>query len=329
MKNKILEFLYKKQDYVSGEDISRRMGISRQALWKYMHELRDLGYDITAVPHLGYRLVSSPDRLFPFEISVGLKTRILAKKIFYYETLPSTMDVAMELGLKGVPEGTIVLTESQTKGKGRLGREWHSPKYKGIYVSLVLRPDILPRETSVLTLVAAVGVCEAIKEVTGVSPQIKWPNDILINNRKLGGILTELNAEMDKVFFAVIGIGINVNNDNRSLCDGAVSLKEHIGERQNRTRILRQVLFSIEENYLSFKRQGSLLIMDKWRLFSSTLGRRVRVVCRKAGVKETDRAGRLFLEGEAVDIDIDGGLLIRLDTGILEKVTSGDVEYCR
>lgn len=210
MQEKILEFLKKRQEFFSGEELSHHFNISRQALWKHIQEFKELGYDIIAVPHLGYKLVSSPDRLLPFEINYGLNTKFIAKNIHYFDSVSSTMDIAMQLGIKGAPEGTIVLAEAQSRGRGRMGRQWVSLKYKGIYLSLLLKPKILPNQSPMLTLLCAVSICEAIKEVTDLDAKIKWPNDILIHNRKLGGILTELNAEMDAIRFVVVGIGLNV-----------------------------------------------------------------------------------------------------------------------
>ena len=319
MQEKILEFLKEKQSYVSGEELSNHLKISRQALWKHIQELREAGYEILAVPHLGYRLVSLPDRLFPFEISHNLHTKFIGRKICYFDALPSTMDIAMQLGLDGSAEGTVVIAETQTKGRGRLGRSWSSPKYKGIYISLVLRPKILPNASSILTLLAAVSVCEAIQEITTLEARIKWPNDILIHNKKLGGILTELNAEMDSVRFMVIGIGINVNNEQKTIPEGATSLKEQKKENINRIALLQEILRKIEANYSLFqKRTGKESIIDKWRNYNITLGRKVKVACQS-----------IHLEGEALDIDIDGGLLLRRDCGLVEKVMAGDVVHCR
>jgi len=318
MQEKIIDLLKKKQDYISGEEISQRLKISRQALWKHIQELKEIGYDIVAVPHLGYQLVSSPDRLFPSEITRHLNTKFIGKKIYYFDSVASTMDIAVELGLKGSPEGALILAETQSKGRGRLGRIWSSPKYKGIYLSLILKPRILPNQASILTLLAAVGICEAIKEIIGLDTQIKWPNDILIHNKKLAGILTELNAEMDEVRFIVIGIGLNVNNDAKSLITGATSLKEQSKENINRVELLQQMLRQIEVNYLLFREKGSAPIIEKWRDYNITLGRRVKVFAHKE-----------HIEGEAVDIDIDGGLLIRRDSGVTEKVMSGDIVHCR
>ena len=258
MQEKILDFLKRKQEgYLSGDQISHRLRISRQALWKHIQELRDLGYDIVAVPHLGYRFVSAPNRLFSSEISWHLDTKFIGKKIYYFDVLPSTMDIATGLGIKGAPEGTLVLAEAQAQGRGRLGRSWLSPKYKGIYMSLILKPNILPNSAPVLTLLSAVSICEAIKEFAGLDIQIKWPNDLLLSNKKLGGILTELNAQMDATRFIVIGIGLNVNNEKKTLPSGATSLKEQKGENINRIGLLQEILRKVEANYHLFQEEGS------------------------------------------------------------------------
>lgn len=314
LQERILDFLKKKQEYVSGDQISQRLGISRQALWKHIQDLKEAGYDIVAVPHLGYKLTAAPDRLFVFEINRGLNTKILGKKIFYSDSVTSTMDVAMRLGLEGAGEGTLVVAESQTQGRGRLGRSWFSPKYKGIYFSLILRPRIAPSGASMLTLLCAVSLCEAIKAVTGLEAKIKWPNDILLAHKKLGGILTELSAEMDAVNFVVLGAGLNVNNDKKSLISGATSLKEQKKEEVNRIVLLQEALRAMEANYSIFQKQGSGPVLDKWRAYNMTLGRRVKVFARNEHVA-----------GEAFDIDRDGGLLVRKDSGVIEKVMAGDV----
>ena len=322
MQGQILDFLRKKQGYISGDQISQRLGVSRQALWKHIQELKEAGYDIVAVPHLGYQLLSSPDRLFAFEVARDLDTQFLGKKIYYFDSLTSTMHTAMQLAIKGAPEGTLVLAESQTKGKGRLGRVWFSPKYKGLYFSLILRPKVSPHQASIITLLSAVGICEAIKEVAGIDIQIKWPNDLFLAHKKLGGILTELTASMDEVEFVVIGIGLNVNNDKKTLVSGATSLKEQKKDREkeniNRIILLQEILRKIETNYLAFRQKGPRPIIEKWRQHNITLGRRVKVYCHKE-----------HIEGEACDIDTDGGLLVRSDSGLMQKVMAGDVVHCR
>ena len=270
------------------------------------------------MPHLGYRIHSIPDRLFDFEVTRDLGTKFIGKKIYYFDSLPSTMDEALKLGLENAPEGSLVLAEAQTKGKGRLGRIWFSPKYKGIYLSLILRPKIIPSEASILTLLSAVSVCDAIKKICAVDIQIKWPNDILINNKKVGGILTQLNAETDRVGIVAIGIGINVNNDKKTLIAGATSLKEQVKENVSRVELVRQLLRQLEMEYRLFQHKGSKPIFERWRQHSITLGRRVKVYTQNK-----------HYEGEALDIDVDGGLIIRNDAGLNTKVTAGDVMHCR
>ena len=320
MNEKLLYILRKSSGLISGEEISHQLGISRAAIWKHINELRDLGYDITAVPHLGYRLLSCPDRLYPWEIKYLQKNKFVGKVIYYYENLSSTMDKAMDLALKGAEEGTVVVAEGQTKGKGRMGRVWLSPKYKGIYFSLIIKPNLLLKQAPVLTLISAVAICEAIKQRINLETQIKWPNDILLGNKKIAGILTELSAEMDIVHAIIVGVGINVNNDRKTLPYQASSLKEITGCKVNRIDLLKNILFCFEQRYLEFQKQGIKEILDKWCHLSATLGRRVRLSL-STQKKE--------LVGEAVNIDGDGGLLIRQDSGLIERVISGDIIHCK
>ena len=195
-----------------------------------------------------------------------------------------------------------------------MGREWFSPKTKGIYISLILRPNILPSETTKLTILSAVSCCKAIKEVAGIEVGIEWPNDLVIRNKKIGGILTELNAEMDKVKFVIIGIGINVNNTKSNLPHNATSLRQEKGMVVSRINLLRGMFEQLEKDYTHFLKYGISSIIDEWRHLSLTLHSRIKIVCRNEEV-----------EGEAQDIDLDGGLLIRKDSGFIEKVLAGDV----
>jgi len=317
---RLLEFLKNKKGYVPADEISHHLNISRQALLQHINDLREAGYNIVAVPHLGYRMESLPDRMFPFEVEKGLNTKIIGRKIYYLERCSSTMDIAMQLVCDNPAEGTLILTEAQTKGRGRLGRHWVSPKYKGIYFSLMLKPKVPPAQTAVLTLLAAVSVCEAVKTVTDITCSIKWPNDILVNNRKLGGILTELEAELDRVNFVIIGIGLNVNNEPQELLRNAISLKvaSPSHEKIDRLELLREILRKIEDEYLLFQKKGAGPILDKWKDFNITLGQRVKI-----------SSARVQIEGQAVDIDSDGGLLVRKDSGALQKFMSGDVVHLR
>jgi BirA family biotin operon repressor/biotin-[acetyl-CoA-carboxylase] ligase len=318
MQNKILDFLRRHEGYVSGEELSSRLAISRQALWKHIQELKNEGYDIEAVPHLGYKLGSVPDRLYPSEIASGLRTKCIGKKIYYFEEVPSTMDSAMQLGLQVAAEGTLIVAEAQKAGRGRLGRHWLSPKHKGIYFSLILKPALAPSRAPIVTLLAAVSICEAIQQVTGLETKIKWPNDILLKNQKLGGILTELSAEMDAVRFVVIGVGINVNNHRQGLIPTATSLREHAGGTVNRIRLLQEVLRRLELHYLHLGERGNQDILRAWKSFNVTLGRRVKI-----------SSQGYTLEGQAVDLDADGALLVRNDAGLTQRVTSGELVHCR
>ena len=312
--DKIIQVLKKASGYVSGEDISSALKVSRAAIWKYMHSLKGMGYEINAVPHLGYQLLSVPDRLFPWEIKDGLKTNVFGHNVIYHETVRSTMDDAFQLGLQGACEGTIVCAESQTKGRGRLGRQWISPKHKGIYFSIILRPNLPPSEIAELTLLAAVAVCDAIRDISGLNIQIKWPNDILYKGKKLGGILTELNAELDRVKFALVGIGLNVNTGEHQLLETATSLRKETGQNYLRVDILKQILFVMEQCYQQMLREGSGPIIARWKELSLTLGRKIKVL-EVNGV----------MEGEAIDLAKDGGLMIRCPNGDIIKKMSGDV----
>lgn len=314
MIKQVLGFLKSRDGFVSGEEISRGLKISRTAVWKYMRQLREEGYSIEAVPHLGYRLFSIPDKLLPEEISYHLNTKIIGCEIFHYTSVTSTMDIAFDLGLKGFPEGTAVFAEHQTKGKGRMGRSWFSPKQKGIYLSLLLRPEFLPQESPKLTLMTAVSIAEAIKKVTQLAPLIKWPNDILINGRKVSGILTELDAEADRIKFVNIGIGINVNSSKSLLPPQSTSLKQEIGSSVSRIELAKETLRFIEKNYFTLRQKGFNPIREKWKALSIILGKQIKIWSH-------DR----YIQGEAQDIDIDGALLVRKDSGFIEKVLSGDV----
>lgn len=226
------------------------------------------------------------------------------------------MDAAFRLGMENALEGTVVCAETQTKGKGRMGRSWVSPKGKGIYMSIILRPHLSPRDVAPLTLLSAVAVCEAVNKITGVKAQIKWPNDLLINSKKVAGILTELSAEMDRVRFVVVGIGINVNTPINALPAHATSLKQETKRHINRVELLQEILRQAEKWYESLRLHGFGPAIERWKELSSTLGRRVKLVDANGSV-----------EGEAIGLDELGGLIIRDDKGVKVKRMSGDVVH--
>ncbi len=314
--NQILALLKERKNYVSGEDLSRLLKMSRAGLWKHMQELRADGYKIEAVPHEGYRLFAVPDKLLSFEVGYQLETQLVGKKFIHLESVSSTMDEAFQLGLQGAREGTVVCAETQSKGRGRLGRDWVSPKGKGIYFSLLLRPESAPSEVARITLLCAVALCEALQKETGLDPKIKWPNDILLNHKKLAGILTEMNADTDRIKFLVVGVGLNVNTSRSPLPPEATSLKIETRQAHSRIKLLQAILRSLDFWYADFKKNGFESAMLKWKKYSSTLGQRVRL----RHLKET-------VEGLAVDLSTDGGLLIRCDDGRTIKNISGDVQH--
>jgi len=318
VQERIIQFLKESDGYISGEEMSQRLNMSRAAIWKHMQELRAQGYEIAAVPHLGYQLVTSPDKLMSYDIQRGLNTHIIGKKIIILETVNSTMDEAFRLGNENFQEGTVVCAESQSKGRGRLGRAWTSPKGKGLYFSFILRPSLPLNQLAQLTLMSAVALAEAIENISNLKPLIKWPNDILLDNLKLAGILTELRAESDQVRFVIVGIGLNVNTSAHQLIAGANSLKGATGKIFDRSQVFQAILQSLDKWYAKLLNHEFNLVIEEWKRRSGTLKKRVRF---------TDPSG--VIEGEAIDLDEDGALLIRKDNGIIVKKSAGDIFILR
>ncbi len=317
--DKIINFFKKrKEEYISGEDLSSSLGISRTAIWKHIEKLREEGYDILASPHLGYRLVSVPDRLTEIELKWQLNTNIIGKKIHSYKEIDSTNELATKLALSGEKEGSVVIAEYQTKGRGRLGRKWLSPRGKGAYFSIILRPDILPREIPVITLLSSLSVAKTIREVLDLPSFIKWPNDVLINKQKVCGILTELNGEMDKVNFVVIGIGININTKKELLPEGASSLSIEKGKEIQRLDFTKMVFESLDKYYKVFNEGKILDIIKEYKRLSAVLDTDVKITSH-------DKS----LSGRAVDVDKEGALILRMDSGFHERVLAGDVSILR
>ncbi len=320
VKKKIIGFFRGNEgDFISGEEISSALGFSRAGVWKYISKLRSDGYVIEAVPHLGYRLKSAPDKMYGYDISSGLRTRTIGKgSIHYYEGIDSTNDRAYELAEGGEPEGTLVIAEAQARGKGRMGRKWASPKGGGIYLSVILRPDAEADEVPAVTLIAATAIIRAIRKICGLEAKMKWPNDILIRGGKVCGILTEIKAQPDIVDFLVLGIGINVNTPAEKLPPEGTSLKIECSRDVSRTGFMKCMLEELEDNYLRFKKDGFASLREECKALSLVLGERVKV-------SEHHRP----IEGLAVDIDEKGALIIRTDSGIFQRVFSGDVILCR
>lgn len=316
----LLELLREAGDrWVSGAAISQRLGVSRTAIWKQVEALRALGYEVEAAPRKGYRLVARPDLVTPAEILPGLTTRRLGRVIEYRERVGSTNDLAKELARGGAPEGLLVLADEQTSGKGRLGRSWSTPPGAALAMSLVLRPEMPPYHAPRITLAAAVAVCEAVRELTGLPAGIKWPNDVQLGGRKLCGILTEMEAEMERVAFVVLGVGVNVSLRREEMDpafrESATSLALE-GARVRRADLARAILTRLESAYGEMIAGNWSLVLDRWRALSVTLG---------AGVRVLRVDGSTAVEGVAEAVDEEGALLVRDGAGELHRVFSGEV----
>lgn len=316
MKDIILGFLRKSNTFVSGEDISRELNVSRAAVWKHIKQLREEGYVIESSSKKGYKLIERPDILSYEEIKELLTTNYIGRSLEYFETIGSTNDYIKECAESFRGEGLVVVSEEQTKGRGRMGRRWLTEKGDAIAMSILLRPNISPYMAPSITPVLAVSAVKAIKALTGLEVGIKWPNDIVLGSKKLCGILTEMSAEMDRVNYIVIGCGMNINQESfeEDIKEVATSLKIQGGKSYDRKVILAEILNEFEGNYELFKREGIGAFIDDLKKYSVLIGKRVKI----SGIGES-------YEAEAFDIDKDGTLLVRMDSGEVRRVLSGDV----
>ena len=261
MKEEILRLLRSADGYISGQELCNRFGVSRTAVWKAINQLKEAGYEIEAQQNKGYRLMAAPDLMTEAEIKSLLHTDWVAKEVLYFDTIDSTNTKAQELAEKGYPSGTLVVADKQESGKGRRGRSWVSPSGTGIFMTLMIKPDINPNNASMLTLVAALAVAKAITSVTGEEAMIKWPNDIVVNGKKVCGILTEMNAQFDYINHIVVGIGINVHNESFSeeISQMASSLMiEAGGKRFHRAQIIAETMSYFEQYYDTFLKTQDL-----------------------------------------------------------------------
>ncbi|WP_366923311.1 biotin--[acetyl-CoA-carboxylase] ligase [Metallumcola ferriviriculae] len=320
MKGKILALLKKSDEYVSGEWLSKEMGVSRTAIWKHINYLRQEGYKIESVPRLGYKILHIPDKLYAEEIYSLLTTNFIGKKIYHYNHLTSTNDQLKKLADEGKGEGTVVVAEQQTAGKGRLGRSWFSPPGAGIWCSVLLRPTVSPAHAPKLTLLGAVAVAEGIEKYTGLQPGIKWPNDLLVEGKKVCGLLTEMRAEVDSINYVTLGFGINIKlvDFPEEVKGKAITLEGVLGKKLNRVGLLACILNAFEKNYLLFLSKGFSPIRGKWEELNVTLGKMVTV---------TSHSGTV--SGEAVALGDGGGLVVRTDGDELKEFLSGEVTLSR
>jgi BirA family biotin operon repressor/biotin-[acetyl-CoA-carboxylase] ligase len=316
---KILSALRAHPDGVSGAQLAESLGISRAAVWARIEELRRLDYDIEASPHFGYRLVSSPDALHADDLLARLgQTKIIGRDIQVFEQTTSTNDVMEKLARDGVKEGVVVFAESQTRGRGRLGRKWISPARKGLWFSVLLRPDLRPQEATQMTVASATALRRAIAAETGLKPEIKWPNDILTGGKKVAGILTEMSAELDRVRHIILGIGVDVNLDAgelpAELRKTATSLKIETGEMISRADLAVAILRELDFDYARICGGEFPAVADEWESGCITIGKNVTV-----------HIGDRKIRGRAESLDDDGALRLRTEHGHLERIIGGDV----
>jgi BirA family biotin operon repressor/biotin-[acetyl-CoA-carboxylase] ligase len=316
MKAEILTMLRESGGYVSGQELCNKFGVSRTAVWKAVNQLKEMGYEIEAVSNKGYHLLSAPDVMNEAEIKSLLHTEWAGQELFCFDTIDSTNTKAKELAEQGYPSGTLVVSDRQVAGKGRRGRNWESPSGCAIFMTLALKPDINPNNASMLTLVAALATAKAITDVTGAEAKIKWPNDIVINGKKICGILTEMSAQFDYISHIVIGIGINVNNEHfpEELSETAGSLLLACGRRFHRAELIARFLERFEKDYAVFLETEDLEgLMKEYNALLVNAQQQVRVLDPKEP-----------FEGKAVGITKKGELIV--DTWESRKlVSSGEV----
>ncbi len=332
MKKELLQHFYQEPtQFTSGEKLSRRLNCTRAAIWKTIEELRKEGYQIEAVPNRGYRLLTTPDRLYPHEIQARLTTSWTGCQIQYHHRIPSTQQKAHELAKEGAAAGTLVIAEEQTGGKGRLGRAWHSPAGTGIWMSLILRPNMPLEQLPKLTLVTAVAIVDALREelqrgehtLPSEAIRIKWPNDIYLlrshkERKKVCGILTEVNAEIDRVNYCILGIGINVNQRTedfpKELHDKAISLAIASGKPWNRVALVASILSHFEKAYETFEEHGFQAMKSLWEERAFPVGTPIQVHLHDQ-----------LLHGTYQGITEQGALLFGHPNGQLQTIRSGDV----
>lgn len=302
---------------ISGSRIASEIGVSRSAVWKWVKRLRELGVRVKGESGTGYHLENVPDVLSGELLRRGLRGSLFGRAIHHFFKIDSTNRVALDLGHAGAPEGTLVLAEEQTAGKGRAGRRWHSERASGIYLTLLLRPPLAPVQAPLLTLLAGLSVRGAIEAHTGLIPDLKWPNDLLLDGRKLGGILTEMHAEPGAIRFVIIGIGLNVNQARfpAELAPIATSLRAASGRTHSRIELLTRLLRQFESDYNRFLREGPAWVIEEFQAVSSfAKGKRVRV-----------SDGRDQYTGTTTGLSPEGLLHVRREDGRITAVLSGDV----
>lgn len=317
MKSEILRLLKENDAYISGQQLCEHFHVSRTAVWKVIEQLKKEGYQIEAVRNKGYRLIDSPDVMSRAEIESLMNTTWAGKKVVYYDETDSTNNQAKAYGEKGEAHGTLFVADMQAAGKGRRGRVWVSPAGSSIYMTILLHPDVLPTKAPQLTLVMAMAVAEGIRKVTGLETKIKWPNDIIVNGRKVCGILTEMSTEIDYINYVVIGDGINVNQETfpEEIRDTATSLKIETGSSVRRSVLIATIMECFEQFYEVFMTTEDLSgLQERYNAMLVNLGREVRVL----------EPGNEY-EAHALGINRTGELIVRTPDGQEKEIYAGEV----
>lgn len=317
MKANLLNLLREHQGFfLSGEKISVELNCSRTAVWKHVNALRKEGYVIDAVSNKGYQLMENGDLLSKHALLSRIKDNTLFHDIAYHDSVTSTQTIAHKLVNEDVKEGVVVVADEQTAGKGRLGRKWVSPKRSAIALSLILKPKLDFRQAPQLTLVTAVAVTRAVKQVTGVEMEIKWPNDLLLKGKKVCGILTEMQADPDRIQSIIIGIGLNVNQQHFSeeIAELATSLQKETGHTFDRAEIIAEILKEFAWLYETYLTKGFSFVKPLWEAYEITIGK--EIVARTAANTKT---------GLAIGIDDEGVLLLQDDNQEVHRIYSADI----
>jgi BirA family biotin operon repressor/biotin-[acetyl-CoA-carboxylase] ligase len=302
---------------ISGGRIAREIGVSRSMVWRWVQRLRELGVRVKGQTAHGYFLEKVPDILLPDLLRGRVKGNLFGKRFYHFFKTDSTNRVALELGYANEPEGAVVLAEEQTAGKGRAGRNWHSERGTGIYVTFLLRPRLAPVQAPLLTMMAGLSAYTAVKEQTGLSAELKWPNDLLLDGKKVGGILTEMHAEANLVRFVIVGMGINVNQEKfpGELSGSATSLRNESGKVHSRLELLVRLLREFESDYNRFLREGPGFVTERFLSLSNfAKGKRVRV----------DTGSEAYI-GTTTGLTAEGLLQVKRDEGAVVTVIAGDV----
>lgn len=316
MKAAILKILRETGDYVSGQEICEKLGVSRTAVWKVIRQLQEEGYQVDAARSRGYRIIDGPDVMTAEEVESLLDTEWAGKPVVYYPETDSTNIRIRHLGDEGAPHGTLAVADRQTAGRGRRGRTWESPGGSCIYMSILLRPDLTPEKAPMLTLVMACGVAEGIMDCADVKVQIKWPNDIIVSGKKLAGILTEMSTQVDYINHVTVGVGINVNVQNfPEEIQTATSLLSETGTQTKRAPVIAAVMKHFEENYKIFMQTEDMSgLMKKYSSLLVNQGREVLIL-------EKDAEYKAYAEG----INQKGELVVRREDGTVENICAGEV----